>query len=607
MTRARVDAMLASLSDERLRAFVRLQAEEFPALIDNLRIFTQATDESQAVESDEATGGYAGDIAAALAEVNVSSPYAEWYESAYDDDAGAVVYDEVEELLEPFWHAATEYLEQDNRIESGKIYEAILHACSRARHHTPDDDGDAVLDQAGRALDKWAELIGQAPDELDKPRLFERFVVVFASDAATLGVDAWQRAFRVAVQDGLAAEMALCCIDAIELDDGDTDKAGVLTQLLDLSGDTDRFLRVGRAAVRHRPALAPRLVRKLFELGQRDEAVEVAETALHRLSEFRSLGGFLDTAAFASVDSRDAREALLRFLVEACDPLREPERLLAHARRLFFDYGDPKDYARLRDLLSAESEIDGLLRQVTDECSPETVAEVLSAEQRWDDLLAYARGHRDNERAFPRVIRRLGDHRPEACFDLCRQAANRLLERGTGERLYRGVAAHARLMRDIPGQEDRFGEYMAWMTETYRRRPSLIRMLGDLAVIGQDWRERRRRSGNLVPADASEMGVDELASRCPIHLEATALIAKGGQRSAAALVWAVLVRNGGTLDAAAITEAIATHRGLGAPSAAAVRSNGLRLLEDLACVSIEREGHRLRRVRLLDVGDADGA
>ena len=174
-------------------------------------------------------------------------------------------------------------------------------------------------------------------------------------------------------------------------------------------------------------------------------------------------------------------------MVDTCDPRRERDRILEHARTLLFDYDDPEDYGRLRQLLATDAEIDELLRNVAERCSPQTVTEVLSAEQRWDDLLAYARRHTDDERAFPRLIRRLRDHRPEACFDLCRQAANRLLEEGTGKRLYRAVAAQTRLMRDIPGQDDRFGEYMAWMTETYRRRPSLIRMLGDLAVIGQDW------------------------------------------------------------------------------------------------------------------------
>ena len=602
---ARVDALLASLSVERLRAFVRLQAADFPGLIDNLRAFAQA-----AVEAADAGGTYADDIAAALAQVEASRLPPEWYEAFYEGDDDGGIYDEVEDLLEPFRNDAREYLAKDDRIESGKIYEALLHACGRAMNETRDGDygdyfADAALDQAARALDEWAELIGQAPDGPDRPRLIEPFVAAYASDVSALGAHAWQGAFRAAVRDGLSAEMALCCMDAIELDDSDADRAGVLFHLLDLSGDNDRFLRVARQAVSRRPALAPPLVHKLVELGRRDEAVEVAENALRRLSDGSRPGRYVDTGGFTSGDCRDSREVLLRFLADTCDPQRERDRLLEHARTLLLIYNDPDDYPRVRNLLSAESEIDDLLRQVTERCRPETVTEVLGAERRWDDLLAYARRHAKDERAFQRMIRRLSDHRPDACFDLCRQAANRLLEQGTGERLYRGVAEYARLMRDIPGQEDRFGEYMAGITETYRRRPSLIRILGDLALIGQDWRERRGRQESLAPAGAAAMSIDELVRRCPIHFELKGPIARGGQRSAATLVWAILVRSGGTMEAAAITAAIASHRRLPSPSAAAVRSSGLRLLEDLDCVSIEREGNRLRRVRLFGGGDAD--
>ncbi len=603
---ARLDALLASLSVERLQAFVRPQAAESPGLIDDLRIFAQG-----GVEADDSGGSYADDIAAALAQVKASRLPPEWYESFYegDDDDGGI-YDEVKDLLEPFRDDAREYLAKGDRIESGKIYEALLHACGRAMNETRDGDhgdyfADAALDQAVRALDEWAELIGQAPDGPDRPRLIEPFVAAYASDVSALGAQAWQGAFRAAVRDGLSAEMALCCMDAIELDDSDPDRAGVLFHLLDLSGDNDRFLRVARQAVSRRPAVAPPLVHKLIELGRRDEAVEVAENALRRLCDGSRPGRCVDTGGFASGDFRDSREALLRFLVDTCDPQRERDRLLEHARTLLLIYNDPHDYPRVRNLLSAESEIDDLLRQVTQRCSPETVTEVLGAERRWDDLLAYARSHEKEERAFQRMIRRLSDHRPVACFDLCRQAANRLLEQGTGERLYRGVAEYARLMRDIPGQDDRFGEYMAWMTETYRRRPSLIRILGDLALIGQDWRERRGRQPSLVREDAAKMDLNEIVRRCPVHFELKGPIARAGQRSAAALVWAILVRSGGTMDAAAITEAIARHRRLPSASAAAVRSSGLRLLEVLACVSIDREGHRLRRVRLIDRGDGD--
>ena len=216
---ARVDALLASLSVERLRAFVRLQAADFPGLIDNLRAFAQG-----AVEAKDVGGNYADDIAAALAQVEASRLPPEWYEAFYEGDDDGGIYDEVEDLLEPFRNDAREYLAKDDRIESGKIYEALLHACGRAMNETRDGDygdyfADAALDQATRALDEWAELIGQAPDGPDRPRLIEPFVAAYASDVSALGAHAWQGAFRAAVRDGLSAEMALCGMDAIELDE----------------------------------------------------------------------------------------------------------------------------------------------------------------------------------------------------------------------------------------------------------------------------------------------------------------------------------------------------------------------------------------------------
>jgi hypothetical protein len=53
------------------------------------------------------------------------------------------------------------------------------------------------------------------------------------------------------------------------------------------------------------------------------------------------------------------------------------------------------------------------------------------------------------------------------------------------------------------------------------------------------------------------------------------------------------------MDAADITDIIARHRNMRLPSASGIRSGGLRLLEALDYVAIDREGNRLRQVRLL--------
>jgi hypothetical protein len=52
------------------------------------------------------------------------------------------------------------------------------------------------------------------------------------------------------------------------------------------------------------------------------------------------------------------------------------------------------------------------------------------------------------------------------------------------------------------------------------------------------------------------------------------------------------------MDATDITDVIAEHRNLQPPSASGIRSAGLRLLEALDYVAIDRQGTRLRRVRL---------
>jgi hypothetical protein len=595
-----VDDLLASLSHEQLQAFVRLQAGEFPKLIDNLNIFAQG-----AAESDKTVEAYTAEIAAALADGSFQDPDAEdEYEYSYyredDEDDDDDEYDTLADILEPYRDTARKYLAQNNWMESAKIQEAIVHACGQLRLEEDDEDeeeygydweddyvAEAGHSEARRALQDWAELISNAAEEPDKHRLIERFVAVFAPDAYDLGPQPWEHAFQTAVQTLLEAETALQCIDALKLKDRDPDKAGVLLYLLNLSGDTDRFLSVGQNAIRHHPHLGLPLADKLLEIGKRTDAIKAAETALSRVRD-----------EFYHYQYRDTREDLLRFLVKTCDPKRESRNLLNHAETLLFEYNDPKDYELLRDLMTSQAQREQLIKQVQSKCTPETVTEILSAEERWDDLLAYARRH-TRDHAFPRMIRRLREHFPEACFDLYRKVVTNLLESGTGQSLYNSIASHARQMCDIPGQEEAFGQFMAGVIDIYKRRPSLMSTLGELVSIGRDWQERQRQEGfkSLTPAQAKAMEIDELARHCPIDPETARRM--GGQRGSAALVWAILLQHDGSMDAADITDIIARHRNMRLPSASGIRSGGLRLLEALDYVAIDREGNRLRQVRLL--------
>ncbi len=106
----------------------------------------------------------------------------------------------------------------------------------------------------------------------------------------------------------------------------------------------------------------------------------------------------------------------------------------------------------------------------------------------------------------------------------------------------------------------------------------------------------------MTPDRIAALDLRELAQYCPIDFaEARAKAPRQaeGQGGNAPMIWAILVQNGGTLDATEITNILARAQNINVQSASAKRSGGLRLLEVLGYVDIERQGNRLRQVRLL--------
>jgi hypothetical protein len=448
---------------------------------------------------------------------------------------------------------------------------------------------------ARQALLRWAEALTDATPETDKQQQLERFLGVFAGAAYACLQEAWEPAFKTAVHSRAEAQRALAFLDSQGPKplDQEVDKAGALLHLLELSGDTERFIRLGKQAMHQHPHLALPLGEKLVAMRRRSEAIEVAETALKQTTH--------DFFVFSDHDR--TRENLLRFLSRHYSPAQDYQRLVACAQTLLFEANQLEDYLFLRDLLRTTRERQDLIQDVKTRCEPAALIQILSAEERWEDLLDCARRHRGRAE-FPKMIAVLQERFPTECFALYRQVLLDTADSGTGASIYRQTAAHARRMQRIPGHAEAFAKLMAEIVEKYSRRVGLMQELGALATLGRDWRDRVRqeRIARVTPGQMQRMSLDELAQLCPIgeedrdKLQGTHV---AWQRSNAALVWAILIKHGGTMDADAITEAIVTHREIPAPRAAAYRSGGLRLLDALGYVDIAREGNKLRQVRLV--------
>lgn len=128
--------------------------------------------------------------------------------------------------------------------------------------------------------------------------------------------------------------------------------------------------------------------------------------------------------------------------------------------------------------------------------------------------------------------------------------------------------------------------------------------LGKLAELGKQWRDqtRRARYEQVMAGQIGDMGLDELVDICPIGEDDREKL-RGERvnwnRGSAALVWAILTAYGGRMDAADITAAIVEHRHCMPQSAGSQRSSGIRMLEELGYIEVDRQGNRLGKVRLI--------
>ncbi len=293
-----VDDILAPLSAEQLRSFVRLQILEYPKLAENLKIFSQGTS-----ETDKTVEAYEAEITASLEEGDFKGPYDyeyDYYDRYDNEEEEEDDSDTVEGILQPYRDTASKYQVQGNCIESAKIHEAIIHACSKMAAAERVEEDDEVYDEydgtyedylesecrreAQKALKQWAETFSEAAPKKDKQRVLKRFVDIFAKGLYSLGSENWEDAFKTTVHTADEAEIALAHLKGLKVKrlNQDPEKAGALLHFLNLSGDTDRFIRVGKNAIHRHPHLALPLTEKLIEVKKRTEAIEIAQAALKR-------------------------------------------------------------------------------------------------------------------------------------------------------------------------------------------------------------------------------------------------------------------------------------------------------------------------------------
>lgn len=589
--------LLDSTTHFQLKIFMRQFADEHPQIIDKLRMFAESTAETVITKD-----GYRNEIFAALKTIRrkfeiavIADPYFE-YAEAPDQHMF------LQEQLASFRDLATKYHIRENWPESAKIREALIHACGQIQQENQrieEDEYDtgygelfqyACFLEARAALMDWAALIPKLEHDQGRSEAIKRFVSLFISDDYGFGHLHWENAFRLAIHTRADAAIAINLLDAHNQEFDALSQAGILLYLLENSEDFDRFVRVAQTAAHKLPHWILPVVERMMALGHRSAAIQLTEEALAQKDSdsFRNFDPFeLPTQAMP-------RQELLRFLIGIFDPQSERDKLRRHAEALFFESGTLPDYQFLRGLLTTSAEHRRLQQQVLKQCGPDTVVEVLSTEEHWDELLAYARQHVHVLPDHPQLLVHLHDRFPEDCFELYQDLAIEYLNEGTGQRLYDVVAMLVRHMLALPGQEARVGNFIVWIHDKFRRRTSLMRTLGDSIEIGFDMRNRHVQESRRPPTkeQAKSMSLFELGRFCPLPRTPTKQSDQNEQ--AAALIWAALLQHEEGWENEQLARAIAKELGVGLARARSLRAQGLRLLAFAGHVEFPRSGKRSR-------------
>ena len=574
-------AALAAMSADQLRDFLARALREDPALRAALWVAAQGGE-----ASPRTVEGWAREILVALESADLDGD--EWigerWRERYDDFEDEEPEDTVEGVLEPFRDAARRLREQGNWREAAKLQEATFRAC--VAFHRDQEHVYALRAAVSEALSRWVECLAEAPPGEARREALSRLSALFWEEHRMVGPAPWEQALQSAVATDEDIGVFLAPLPPAEGGEiaASSRRAPALLTLLDKAGDVERYLALARSVTRYAPSLAERVARRLLALGRRQDALALAEESLARSHEHQ----------------RAPRRALRRWLVSVYDPEQDRTRRLQLAREIFFEEGELDSWRFLRALVATGPPREALLQEATRRCAHPTVVAILVEEGRWSALLDYVRGA--PVRQEPGALRQLAPHAPAAVFGLGRDRLLAALAEGTGRALYQRAARYAAVLSGIPGQEKSFSALILQIERTYRRRSSLLRELAPYLEAAHAWQERNRP----VPSDPGTADLDTLIAACPLSRRHRAQVV--GARATwsapyARLVWALLARWGGRVEAARLTEGIARHRGVRRESAMAARSQGLRVLEVLGWVEVERVDGRLGEARLLEWGD----
>lgn len=388
---------------------------------------------------------------AVLAQFNKLGDWGNYYDDYYDNYESPVP-----EIVDAFMETAGKYETQKNYKEAVKIYQGLADACIDAfRDEKYEDFGDDFHFTAQEACRKISGLVGKIGTTLA---------------ARKPCIDYLVNAYQALERPGDFAQMFKQAIGTREeaaylLNKNDVDFSPIIRlNLLIAKKNYDEVVGFGENIYAEHPETAVPLAEFYLKHGKREKAISLAEETLERLQK----SGKNDLYRWEPTE----HQKQIRLFLDCCyDPAVEYSKAIENLIMLLDLESEIGHYRKLRSILKTGKEkqaaldrLDSLLGEDYD-----LLFKIYSLEKDRERLLKLA-GKSMRFDVFDDIVKTICATYPEECFELYKKKINGFLESAKKRSGYRQAAYWLKLMKQIPGQEDRFKKYIEQLRTKYSKR-----------------------------------------------------------------------------------------------------------------------------------------
>lgn len=442
-----IKALIEKVDAGRVKAFLYEILSGDAALVEDFKIFAKGKE-----ETENTSEKYKKEIISQFKKLKGMEYYYDGYHDSYENP--------ISDITDNFSETAEKYAAQGNYKEAIKIYQGICDVCIESlQNERLEDFYDDIYYDAEQAFNSIAENVGKLPHSLKDKKPYLDYLLQAYDEFEDKEV--FRDVFLKTVNTPEEADYVL--------GKHDVDLIPPITlNLLIVKGEPEAVFSFGEKHYKEYPGMAVPLSAFYLKRNLRDKAIATAEKALEIIQGKR----------------RD-----LHFGFPLSDPLKELREFLDECYMLESDYPkivenlimlvcherDIAYYKKLKKIIKTEQEKDVIIERLEKflDRDYDLLFKIYSIEDDYERMLKLAKKSARFD-VFNLIVKKIRDRYPEECFELYKKKTNTFVEDVKNRDAYRQAVYWLKLMKEIPGKQDKFRKYIEHLREKYRRRPAFI-------------------------------------------------------------------------------------------------------------------------------------